>query len=58
MEVAGGLLVAEQIISTTIEGGAIAGVAIAKPTLPLKASFSCIGGTGNESATSYVLVGV
>ena len=36
-ELAAGALVAEQVVSTTIEGGAVAGYAIAKPTQPLKA---------------------
>jgi len=36
-EIAAGAVVAEQIISTTIEGGAVAGYAIAKPTQPLRA---------------------
>ena len=56
MEVAGGLLAAEQIVSTTIEGGVVAGYAISRPTLPLKASFSTIGGTRDEDATTYVTV--
>ena len=43
MEVAAGVVAAEQVISTTIEGGAAAGAAIAYPTLPLKAKFECIG---------------
>jgi len=36
-ELAAGAVVAEQVVSTTIEGGAVAGYAIAKPTQPLKA---------------------
>ncbi|KAK7529208.1 uncharacterized protein J3D65DRAFT_175248 [Phyllosticta citribraziliensis] len=37
-EIATGALVAEQVISTTVEGGLVAGYAIAQPTVPLKAS--------------------
>jgi hypothetical protein len=40
MEVAAGLIAAEQLVSTTIEGGILAGVAISNPTQPLKATFS------------------
>ncbi|KAI9653562.1 MAG: hypothetical protein M1831_005944 [Alyxoria varia] len=43
MEVAAGVVAAEQVISTTVQGGAAAGAAIAYPTLPLKAKFECIG---------------
>ncbi|KAJ9648244.1 hypothetical protein H2199_001097 [Coniosporium tulheliwenetii] len=35
MEAAAGLVVAEQVISTAVEGGAIAGYAAAQPTMPL-----------------------
>lgn len=42
-EVAAGAVVAEQVISTTLEGGALAGYAISKPTMPLKASFVQFG---------------
>ncbi|KAL9084027.1 MAG: hypothetical protein Q9159_005449 [Coniocarpon cinnabarinum] len=42
-EVAAGALATEQAISTTIEGGAVAAVAIAQPTEPLRASFERIG---------------
>ncbi|KKY20403.1 putative kelch domain-containing protein [Diplodia seriata] len=41
-EIAAGAVVAEQVVSTTIEGGAVAGYAIAKKTLPLKATFTRI----------------
>lgn len=42
-EIAGGALVAEQVISTTVEGGLLAGYAVSKPTMPLKATFQQIG---------------
>ena len=42
-EVAAGALVAEQAVSTAVEGGAVAGVAVAQPTMPLKATFQRIG---------------
>lgn len=53
MEVAAGLLVAEQVISTTIEGGVMAGYALSKPTLPLKATYTCVGHVPEEMS-SYV----
>ncbi|KAF2431572.1 hypothetical protein EJ08DRAFT_610606 [Tothia fuscella] len=40
MEVAAGVIAAEQVISTTLEGGIVAGVALAQPTQPLKATFT------------------
>lgn len=54
-EVAAGALVAEQVISTTIEGGVIAGYAISKPTMPLKASFMQIA-TAPKDDSPYVLL--
>lgn len=51
-EIAAGALVAEQIVSTTIEGGAVAAYAVAKPTLPLKATFTQIHTASSEK--SYV----
>ena len=42
MEVAAGLIAAEQIVSTTMEGAAIAAYAAAQPTMPLKATFARI----------------
>ncbi|KAI9726520.1 MAG: hypothetical protein M1828_001342 [Chrysothrix sp. TS-e1954] len=42
MEIAAGAVAAEQVVSTTIEGTALAGYAIAQPTLPLKAAFTRI----------------
>lgn len=41
-EIAGGALVAEQVISTTVEGGLLAGYAVSEPTIPLKATFQQI----------------
>ncbi|KAH7055933.1 hypothetical protein B0J12DRAFT_569022 [Macrophomina phaseolina] len=41
-EIAAGAVVAEQVVSTTIEGGAVAGYAIAKKTLPLNVTFTRI----------------
>jgi hypothetical protein len=51
-EIAAGALVAEQVVSTTLEGGVIAGYAIAKPTVPLKATFSQIA-TADKDDTTY-----
>lgn len=42
-EIAAGALVAEQVIATTLEGGAVVGIAVAKPTMPLKATFVQFG---------------
>ncbi|KAK8233505.1 hypothetical protein HDK77DRAFT_444258 [Phyllosticta capitalensis] len=41
-EIAAGAVVAEQVISTTVEGGLVAGYAIAQPTVPLKATLTRI----------------
>jgi len=49
-EVAASLLAAEQVVSTGVEAGVAA--SIAKPTVPLKASFSQIGST-SEDDTKY-----
>lgn len=38
MEVVGGLLAAEQVVSTSVEAGAVGAYAIRKPTLPLRAT--------------------
>ena len=50
-EVAAGALVAEQVVSTTVEGGVIAGYALSKSTMPLKATLTQIGRSQNEEAT-------
>ncbi|KAL1302708.1 hypothetical protein AAFC00_003068 [Neodothiora populina] len=42
-EIAAGAVVAEQVVSTTLEGGAVAAHFIRKPTMPLKASFVQFG---------------
>lgn len=42
MEVAAGIVAAEQIISTSIEAAVVGGYAIAKPTQPLKAKYTLI----------------
>lgn len=57
MEVAAGVIVAEQVVSTVIEGGIIAGIVAAKPTVPLKVSYSQVGAvTGAPSP--YALIDV
>lgn len=52
-EVAAGALAAEQAVSTVVEGGAVAGVAVAQPTVPLKATFQRIG-SAPSSDSPYV----
>ena len=47
MEIAAGA-VAMEAVTTTIEGGAIAGAAIAAPTVPLKAIFTRIGSVSSS----------
>lgn len=54
MEVAAALLAAEQVISTTIQGAAIAAYAIAQPTMPLKATLTRIA-TSPDVSSPYVL---
>ena len=49
-EVAAGALVVEQAVTTTIEGGVVAAIAIAQPTVPLKASFERIGSAPTSDA--------
>ena len=56
MELAAGAVAAEQVVSTTIEGGAVAGYAIAQPTLPLQATFTRVA-TVPASAEPYVIIG-
>ncbi|KAF2138119.1 uncharacterized protein K452DRAFT_256985 [Aplosporella prunicola CBS 121167] len=41
-EIAAGAVVAEQVVSTAIEGGVVAGVALSRRTMPLKATFTRI----------------
>ncbi|KAI1427822.1 hypothetical protein F5Y12DRAFT_711744 [Xylaria sp. FL1777] len=51
-EVAAGLFAAEEVISTGVQAGAV-GYALAKPTMPLKATFSQIATTtGDDSRAS------
>ncbi|KAK5006414.1 hypothetical protein LTR28_006533, partial [Elasticomyces elasticus] len=59
-EIAAGALVAEQVLSTTIEGGVIAGYAVAQPTMPLKATFSQLAVTpdGDSLKRSHHTVSV
>jgi len=54
MEVAAVALAAEQVISTVIEGGVLAGYALKQPTMPLKAVLSCVG-SAPVDPTLYVL---
>lgn len=49
MEAVAGLVIAEQIISTSVEGGILAAYSLKLPTLPLKGSYSCIN-TGQVEA--------
>lgn len=48
-EVAAGLWAAEEVVSTGIYAG-VAGHAIAKPTMPLKATFTQIGSTSDDAS--------
>lgn len=50
-EVAAGAVVAEQVVSTTLEGGAVAAHFIRKPTMPLKASFVQFGTAPPEDSS-------
>lgn len=52
-EVAAGVVVAE-VVETAIEGGAIAAYAIAKPTDPLKGTFTRIGSVPSGGESPYV----
>ncbi|GAB7353206.1 hypothetical protein MBLNU459_g3729t1 [Dothideomycetes sp. NU459] len=49
-EIAAGAVVAEQVVATVVEGGAVAGYAVSKPTMPLKASFMQIATAPKEDA--------
>lgn len=51
-EIAAGAVVAEQAVSTTLEASAVAGYAVAKPTVPLKATFTQIA-TADKDDTTY-----
>ena len=50
-EIAAGAVVAEQVVSTTVQAGL--GYTVAKPSLPLQASFSQIA-TASADGTRYV----
>jgi len=52
MEVAAGLVAAEQVVSTSAEAAIVAGVAIAKPTQPLTATFSRIATSASSNTAS------
>lgn len=53
-EVAAGLVVAEEVVSTTVQAGA-ATYAVAKPTMPLKATFTQIAAAKDEETRSNIL---
>lgn len=48
-EVAAGIWAAEEVISTSVYAGAAA-YAVTKPTMPLKATFTQIGSTSDETS--------
>jgi len=52
MEVVGGLLAAEQVVSTTVEAGAVAAWSIRMPTLPLQATLKQIA-TSPDNVSTY-----
>jgi len=52
MEVVGGLLAAEQVVSTTVEAGAVATWSIRMPTLPLQATLNQIA-TSPDNVSRY-----
>jgi hypothetical protein len=52
MEIVGGLLVAEQVVSTTVEAGALGAYSIRKPTLPLSATLKQIATSPSPSEVS------
>lgn len=54
-EIAAGAVVAEQVVATGLEGGAVLGYAVSKPTMPLKASFVQFG-TAPKDDSAYVLL--
>ncbi|KAI0836519.1 hypothetical protein F5Y06DRAFT_273670 [Hypoxylon sp. FL0890] len=53
-EVAAGVWAAEEAVSTGIYAGA-AGYAVAKPTMPLKATFAQIGSTSDDASRSSLI---
>jgi hypothetical protein len=54
MEVVGGLLAAEQVLSTTVEAGAVAAYSIRMPTLPLQATLKQIATSPDNVSTYYL----
>ncbi|KAI9779882.1 MAG: hypothetical protein M1835_004615 [Candelina submexicana] len=50
---AGALVAGEQVVSTTIQGGAVAGFAVARPTMPITATFSRIPTTVSLPRASH-----
>lgn len=52
MEIVGGLLAAEQVVSTTVEAGALGAYSIRKPTLPLSATLKQIATSPSPSEVS------
>lgn len=54
-EVAAGAIAAEEVVSTTIQGGAVAGYALAQPTLPLHATFTRLGAAAQSAGDSSSL---
>ncbi|KAI1134592.1 hypothetical protein F5Y05DRAFT_202364 [Hypoxylon sp. FL0543] len=53
-EVVAGVWAAEEIVSTGVYAGA-AGYAVAKPTMPLKATFTQIGSTSDDASQSSLI---
>ncbi|KAI5917829.1 hypothetical protein F4810DRAFT_632934 [Camillea tinctor] len=53
-EVVAGLWAAEEVVSTGVQAGA-AGYAIAKPTMPLKATFSQLASTMDDKSSSSLI---
>ncbi|KAI1408683.1 hypothetical protein F5Y13DRAFT_204672 [Hypoxylon sp. FL1857] len=53
-EVVAGVWAAEEVVSTSIYAGA-AGYAVAKPTMPLKATFTQIGSTSDDASRSSLI---
>ena len=49
------LLVAEQVVSTTVEGAVVAGIGLAQSTMPLKATFTRITSEGFLPRSSHSL---
>lgn len=52
MEVAAGLVIAEEIVSSILQGGAVGAVALAKPTLPLKCSLAQFAKAPTDESSS------